>query len=265
MNAVRFTLSAAIAAIAITSTARAQNIFDDFSSGNDNAWTRIDAPAMFLGIPSTYTVENGGYRFRGPVYPNVGMNLPTASVRLDSAASDAQISVDVVNWDHTMTQTASIAARLQQLSPTSFQFYSLTLFPRSVAAPGVSNFRIDRWNPDGVVDNLTANLLFPQVDPGHDFRMVFTIEGTSLRGDLFNLTLNPLVPFHTISVIDAGPSAITGAGVAGLFTTPNPPDLQASTFGPADMTFDNFRVVPAPGAAALLALAGVWAGQRRRS
>ncbi len=58
----------------------AQNVYDDFSSGNDNAWTRIDAPGLFLGIPSTYSVENGGYRLRGPEYPNIASILPTASM-----------------------------------------------------------------------------------------------------------------------------------------------------------------------------------------
>lgn len=258
-----------VATLLITSAltaapALAQNVFDDFSSGNDNAWTRIDAPGLFLGIPSSYSVESGGYRLRGPVYPNIGLNLPTASARVDGAAADSQISVDVVNWNMALTQNASLVARLQQTSPSTFQFYALTFFPVSNAAPGLSNFRIDRWNADGSVDNLTADLLVPQVNPNHDFRLVFTVEGSSLRGDLFNLTLDPLNPFQTISVFDAGPSAIVGVGLPGIFTTPNPPDIGAPTFGPADVTFDNFRVVPAPGAAALMGLAGVVAGRRRR-
>jgi MYXO-CTERM domain-containing protein len=258
-------LVALASACAVPASALAQNVFDDFSSGNDNAWTRVDAPGIFLGIPSTYSVENGGYRLRGPVFPNVGQNLPTASLRVDGAAADSQISVDVTDWDETLTQSASIAARVQQPSPSQFQFYSLTLFMRSNAGPGLSNFRIDRWNADGSVVNLTANLFFPQVDPDHDIRLVFTVEGSSLRGDLFNLTLDPLNPLQTISVIDSGPLAISGVGLPGIMTTPNPPNINAPTFGPADVTFDNFRVVPTPGAIPLLALAGVGLSRRRRS
>jgi hypothetical protein len=132
-----------ILAVGVT-PALAQNVFDDFTSGNDDAWTRVDAPGLFLGIPSTYSVENGGYRLRGPVYPNVGLNLPTASLRVDGAAADSQIGVDLVHWDAGLTQSASIAARVQQVAPTAFQFYSLTFFPASNAGPGFSNFRIDR-------------------------------------------------------------------------------------------------------------------------
>lgn len=242
----------------------AQNVFDDFSSGNDNAWTRIDAPGLFLGIPSTYSVQNGAYRLQGPTYPNIGLNLPTASVRIDGAAADSQISVDLIDWDQSMTQNASVVARLQQTSPASFQFYALTFFPVSNAAPGLSNFRIDRWNADGSVDNLTSNLLFPQVNPDHDFRLVFTVEGSWLRGDLFNLTLDPLNSFQTIGVIDSSPLAISGVGIPGIFTTPNPADINAPTFGPADVRFDNFRVVPAPGSAGIIAVVGLLAGRRRR-
>jgi hypothetical protein len=117
-------VSARLMVSALTGTpALAQNVFDDFSSGNDNAWTRIDAPGLFLGIPSTYSVENGGYRLHGPVYPNIGSILPTASLRVDGAAADSQISVDLIDWDESLTQTASVAARLQQTGPTGFQFY----------------------------------------------------------------------------------------------------------------------------------------------
>ena len=144
------------------------------------------------------------------------------------------------------------------------QFYALTFFPVSTAGPGLSNFRIDRWNADTSIDNLTSNLLFPQVDPTHDFRLVFTIDGSSLRGDLYNLTLDPLNPFQSISVIDNAPAAITGVGLAGLLTNPNPPDINTPTFGPADVTFDNFRVVPAPGALAVISMAGVLISRRRR-
>lgn len=244
--------------------ALAQNVFDDFSSGNDNAWIRIDAPALFFGTPSTYSVENSGYRLRGPVYPNVGLSVPTASLRTGSAAADSQISVDVVDWGQSQNQTASLAARVQEVSPGAFQFYALTFFPISTAGPGLSNFRIDRWNADTSIDNLTSNLLFPQVDPTHDFRLVFTIDGSSLRGDLFNLSLDPLNPFQSISVNDNAPAALSGVGLAGLLTNPNPLDISAPTFGPADATFDNFRVVPVPGAAATLTLVGLLAGRRRR-
>jgi hypothetical protein len=243
----------------------AQYVFDDFSSGNDSAWTRIDAPGIFVGIPSTYSVTDEQYRLQGPVYPTAAGALPTASFRGDGLADNSQVSVDVNDWSDASNQAIAVTGRGQQVAPTAFQFYALVFFPVSNVGPGLSNFRIDRWNADGSIDSLTANAAFPIVDPSHTFRMVLTLDGAHLRGDLFNLSLDPLTPFRSISVNDSGSGAISGLGLPGIMTYPNPADISLPAVGPADATFDNFRVIPAPGAAAMLGGVAQAALRRRRA
>lgn len=249
--------------LACVSNALAQNVFDDFSSGNDNAWTRIDSPALYLGTPSIYAVENEAYRLRQPVFPNVGLNPPTGAVRVDGAAADSQISVDVVNWSSTTNQVISVGARFQQVAPDAFRFYTLSFFPVSNAGPGLSNFRIDRWNPDGTSVSLTNNSFFPIVDPLLTYRMVFTLQGTSLHGDLYSVSGNSTTLLRSVSTVDFG-AAITGVGLPGVLVYQNGVAPGSTTVGPAEATFDNFRVVPAPGAGATLAVAALAASRRRR-
>lgn len=257
------TLHAAVAALlvcAVGSTAHAQNVFDDFSSGNDSAWTRVDAPGLFLGVPSTYSVVSGQYRLQNPAYPVPG-TFPTGAFRPESIAGDSQISVDVTDWNDSTNNVIGLVGRFAPLSATAFTYYSLSFFPTSLAGDGtsLSNLRIDRVNPDGTFTNVTAfnANAFPRVSANDTYRLVFTLSGSSLSGELYNISGTVPTLVSSISGTDSGPGSIA-VGFAGVSVNGN------GTSGPADATFDNFRVVPTPGAAAVLGLGGLLAARRRR-
>ncbi len=263
---------AAAASFAIVATASAQNVFDDFSSGNDNAWSRIDGPALFGLGSSTYSVASGAYTLTTPAYPNFGVAASTASVRPDGAAVNSQISVDVLGF--TGVPVISINARGTQAPSGGFSYYSLSFFPISLATgpngEARSNFRIDRFNADpanpgiSTVTNLTsfdANA-FPAVNPLNTFRMIFTVEGNTLSASLFDLTASSGSALISLSVNDNSSAALLGPGLPSLsvFSNANNPP----SFPSVSATFDNFRVVPAPGAAAALCAGVLFAGRRRR-
>lgn len=254
-------------AFALTQAASAVDVFDDFSSGNDNAWTHLDYPNLFLGIPSSYTVANGQYRIAAPSYPNIQAFLPAVSTRVDTLATDSRISVDITDWNDATNNTMRVYARGVQFASGATQYYSLAFFPTSAAGPGLSNFRVERGNADGTVDLLTPleATVFPIVDPTHIYQMAFTLEGPYLRGDLFDLTTNPSAPLRTLLVTDSGPRALLGPGTVSLGVGANIVFPNAPVIPGAAATFDNFRVIPAPSAAALLGLGGLLAARRRRA
>lgn len=267
MTSVRPSLSrsaalAALVLLGVGASAHAQNVFDDFSSGNDNAWTRSDATGNFAGVPATFSVTNGAYRLQQPAYNPAFGTVPIGSFRADSFAASSQLSVDVPDWNDATNNVIALSARLSQPTASTFQFYMLSFFPTSGAgtpANPASNLRIDRWNPDFSVTNITAfsSNAFPRVSNTDVYRMVFTLEGTSLLGQLYNISGASPVLITSVQAIDSGPSSLSiGVGGIGLYAN--------GTAGPADATFDNFRVVPAPGAAAMLGLAGLFAARRRR-
>jgi hypothetical protein len=260
---------------AAASTAAAQNVFDDFSSGNDAAWSRLDGPGLFGLGTSNYSVANGGYTLRTPSIPNVGLAVPTSSVRADGAAVDSQISVDVTGFSG--VPVISLVARGFQSPSGGYNYYNLVFFPisRATGPSGeeLSNFRIDRWNANpavpgtSTITNLTSfnGNAFPAVKATNTFRLIFTLEGSRISGSLFDLTDAPTEALVDFSITDDGPGALLGPGVPGVSVVFNTPSDPIATFPSVSATFDNFRVVPSPGAAALLALGGVVTARRRRA
>lgn len=254
-------LIAAVASIlAVAAAAHAQSVFDDFSSGNDNAWTRIDATGIYAGAPSTYSVTSGQYRIQQPAYNPVFGTLPVGSHRVDGFALNSQISVDVADWSDNTNNVITISSRLSQPTASTFQFYTLSFFPTSGAGDGssLSNLRIDRWNANLTIDSVTpfSTEAFPRVSNAGTYRLVFTLMGASLTGQLFDISGTSPLLIKTVGATDTNP---LGPGIPGLGVYGN------GGAGPADATFDNFRVVPAPGAAALLSIGGLLAARRRRS
>jgi hypothetical protein len=126
--------------------------------------------------------------------------------------------------------------------------------------------QIRRWNAISanlsaptLLTSLTGNAFSNTIVNTDVYRMNLTVEGNVVSASLFNLSQNPISPLLTLSAIDDAP---LGAGISGVRLASNTGDaMQVFATG---ATFDNFRVIPAPGAAALLGMAGTLAARRRR-
>lgn len=243
--------------LAGTSTvALAQNVFDDFSSGNDNAWLRVDAPGITFGRPSSYAVTGGAYRIGTPAN---SAGFAAYSFRPDAVAIDSQISVDILNWDPNVGTFAAITGRAFQNAQGGLQYYTVAFLSRSITYPGQSNLAIYRDNGDGTIDSLAGTDPFALATPGQSFRLVMTLSGATISGEIFDLATGSSI--RSQSFTDTSSRAILGPGGPGLaVATFTPTGANEATFA----TFDNFRVIPAPGAAAMLALGGLLASRRRR-
>jgi hypothetical protein len=253
--------SAAVVAVLLlaaagTSSARAQNVFDDFSSGNDNAWLRVDAPAIVFGTPSSYTVTGGGYRIGTPAN---ALGRSAYSFRLDGIAVDSQISVDILNWNPDVGTAAAISARAFQNAAGNLQYYTLAFLSESITYPGRSNLGLYRFNGDGTSTLLTGNAPFTKVTAGQSLRMVMTLTGRNITGEIFDIATGTSLSSQNFK--DNSSRAILGPGAPGLEVATFTPSGNEATYA----TFDNFRVVPGPGAASLIGVGGLLVARRRRS
>lgn len=239
-NSTALLRAAALAASALIAPASfAQSIVDDFSSGNDNTWTRFDGNLTLLGIPSSFTVVGGGYQISSPSVPNPGFQPIISSVRTDAVNADAVISVDITDWSGPVN-TGLIARG--QVSDSSF--YQVFFTPVSLLAPNTSNLSIARFNavPGSPILNRTilgGGTPFPQVDQQHDYRIVMNQTGSLIQATLVDITTATVV--HSLVVIDEGPGSFQVSGVAGVSMYSN--DFSGnSMLPPFSVTFDNFRV-----------------------
>ncbi len=238
----RLNLLAAVACSLATSAATmAQSTFDDFSSGTDTAWTRIDGPMLGLGVPSTYSVVNHAYRLQGPAYPSTDL-LPTTSFRADCDGLNMRITTDITSYNDALKQNMSIGARLS-LSPSGiYRFYDFAFTNHGFNFPTNAVLSIYRWNGDGSATDV-AFLTFPanSINPAHDLRLEFILDGNDLTGNLYDLTISDSVPVRSVHAVDSSPLALMEPGWPGVMVSSN--DFRPNA-RPTDVTYDNFSVTP---------------------
>lgn len=234
------------------SSAEAGYLFDDFSSGSDASWRHFDFPWMLDGTASTYSVEHGQYRLRGPASTDPLVTaLSTVSTRQIGFSGVTEVSVDIIDWNDGVDPVISLYNGFSQTGNMTFEYAGLQFTPVD-AASGLSHLTVE----GEAVDTIS----FPTVDPSHVLRLSLTRDGVwpggVLIGRIFDLTQDPNVPLATVTV----PIPMTSQGSPGLGVS-----AQAGAGAPADVTFDNFRVLPAPGPAAMLGLVvSPLLGRRRR-
>lgn len=253
-------LVAAAACLLATAPAHAQNVFDDFDDGNDNGWTRYQ-PLSAFGFGGTYSFPSGAYRMQAAASPNpaaLGVQR-VGSLLTGVAVTDFSASVDITGWNDASTTGIGIFARLQQVGLGTTDGYYLHV---NLGGAGTPEIVLDRLTNEAASLPSPAAAPLPAIGQGTALRLTLEGIGSQLVGRVFRLS-DLGTPLATISYNDANPYA---SGAIGIGTT----GLIASSTGipinsPLDATFDNFRLVPAPGAAALLGLAGLVASRRRRA
>ena len=219
-------------------TGRAQS--DDFNDGNDTGWTRFDPFAPF-GAPASFTFPAGAYSIQSAPSPSPGTlgASRAASLRNDVSYTVFNVTFDVVDWNNTLNQAFGALARVNQLGLGTTDGYAFTY-----ATGGTIDIsRVLNEAPTGLGSaSITLN-------PANDYRFVFSGNGTSLSGQVFDLA-NLSAPLATLNVTDA----MFASGNAGFVVFDNTP---AGT-GSAAATFDNYvGAVPEPSAHLLLVAGGI--------
>jgi hypothetical protein len=206
---------------------------DDFNDGNDTGWTRYDPFASLGANIVQWSYPNGGYRIRTLVpSPNFALAGPGRGGSLRSEIyTDFYISVDLVNWNNSLPQSAGILARVTNAGLGSTLGYAFTWDrgnPTSDTAGDVDISRITGEAPTGVTVTGSDRL---HIEPGKSYRLVFIGRGPTLEGRVYEL---PDTTTPKVAVIGTDSTYVSGAGGLVIY------DNSTGGTNVCDVTFDNF-------------------------
>jgi hypothetical protein len=235
----RTSILAALLCSLAAAGAQAQQVVDDFSSGNDAAWDRLDGPGVWLGIPSSYTFGNNAYRMQVPAYQSP-VAYVTGSFHPGTRAVDSRTSIDVVEWNNSLRQNFMLFARETQFGPDpdQFQAYTCTLSNRAYDAAGIAVFWLARLTDGGQWTTLSSTTFANSLlNPAHDFRIELTVVGRDIVGKLYDINASTVSPMRTLQFHDSASGYVGDAGVSGIAVVTN---YFVGQNHPCDVTFDNF-------------------------
>ncbi|MGD9688894.1 MAG: hypothetical protein AB7K52_01940 [Phycisphaerales bacterium] len=229
------------------------DVIEDWSSGNDAAWSRLD----FLSSPpgpvnlggSSYTVAGGTYTIasNSPL-PALPSQLGAVSVFGPSIVSNAFSN-----------GTLSTTVRINDSTTEAFLIARGNLALGNYYNMNIGASRGGVFLSINVFSGFTSgaslgNVNIPAIMPGTDYNVAFTFEGSALSGKVWPVGApEPMAP--QISILDATYSAgAVGLGVSTFFNTQGP---ISATYGPVSF-------IPGPGTAALAGLA-LLSSRRRRA
>jgi MYXO-CTERM domain-containing protein len=237
---------------------------DNFNDGNDAGWARYETLAPF-GAGGTYSFPSGGYEISAPASPDantLGPNRVGAIADGVTVGNSFTASVDVVNWSRAAFTAIGIAARGSNIGLGTTDAYVAHV---DVGGTGDSNGEAEAFieRVDGEQTDLSslasAAGTFPLPDPSEGgLHLVFTGDGSLLTLSVYDVN-NLTTPLVTVSGTDSTyTSGAVGLLTSGLIDV----NTGAITNSPLDATYDNFSVVPEPGALGVLGL-GVLALRRK--
>jgi hypothetical protein len=212
---------------------------DDFSSG-DGAWTRY-SPLTPFGGGATYSFPvGGGYEISTPASPSPGSLGPNraGSFRSDFTYSTFSVATDVSSWNPADDQAIGVLGRLSNVGLGQTDGYLFAFFPKE------GDIAINRIDNEGVT---VLGGALSAIDPTKQYRLVFTGNGGTLTGSIYDLS-NPGSPLATTTVTDSKYTS----GFSGLFVAGTIPSGVAS---PTDATFARYSAtVPEPSTYAMFGL-----------
>jgi hypothetical protein len=206
---------------------------DDFSHG-DSLWSRQDpiyqaypdaGPQVTFSFPAS-----GGYRIQTAPSPDPS-NLYMGrggSLRADVTYGDSfYVAADLLNWDDTTEQVASVMARVTNPGPGSTSGY---LFGYTTSSPGASQGQLGIYL---VANEFNAPLKTAGIRlyPTNSYRLVFFGQGSDLEGRVYQLP-NTNTPLCSLSVVDGNWSS----GVSGLAQADESASMDAAT----DVTYGHY-------------------------
>ena len=205
-----------------------QIIVDDFNDGNDTGWTRSNPLAPFGGTASYAFPNDNSYRIKPDPSPNPAAfgSGRAGSFRPEVYTNSFHISVDLVAWDNFIPQDVGILAFVNTPGAGTLNCY---VFSYDVDSGSMFLSRLDNEVA------ISMGSFDVDLDPTHDYRLIFQGFLGDMRGDLFDLT-SPEFSLGAIFTRDTTYSS----GPCGIFVAHG----VADGGGIADATFDNYRSSP---------------------
>lgn len=212
--------------------ATAQVEMDNFDDSNDTEWLRYDPLAPFE-LSAAYSFPNGGYRLRTPYITGQAANPGRAGTTRSQVYTDFYVSVDIVDWNDSLPQSAGLLARINTPGLQSTTGYAFTWDRGNTNSSTSGDVDISRITGEAPTGITVAGSDAIHFEPGEKYRMVFIGKGTVLEGRVYKLpdTSTPLV---TITGSDPAVDPYL-SGVNGMVIYDNSGGRQ-----PTDVTFDNF-------------------------
>lgn len=212
--------------------ATAQVEMDDFDDGNDAGWQRYDPLAPF-GLSAAYSFTNGGYRLRTPYITGQAANPGRAGTTRPQAYTDFYVSVDIVDWNDSLPQSAGLLARINTPGLQATTGYAFTWDRGNTNSSTSGDVDISRITGEAPTGITVAGSDAIHFEPGEKYRMVFIGKGATLEGRVYKL---PDTSTPIITVIGTDPAADPYlSGMNGMVIYDNSGGRQ-----PTDVTFDNF-------------------------
>lgn len=219
---------------------------DDFSDENIDEYVALDRIGTLLGQPfGAVSLADSALKLSVPSSP-VAEFGPSAMLieQQHINFTDFSISIDILDFDRSLAQIFGVTARTKEtgVGTTDGYFASAFLDPTddNRMTGGINISRFD----DEFPNVLAATIGTPQafaMDPGRDYQLRFSGEGSNLRSQIFDRD-DLTMPLATLEISDDTYTS----GFSGIFT------LGANFLKPTaettrgDTTFDNYSLSAVP-------------------
>jgi hypothetical protein len=231
--------------IALPILARADDnleFFDALTNAADtNNWIQV---IDYSDEQGGFSISNGGYRMQAESLGGTDIAVIDA-YPAGLVYTNCQVSLDVINWNRypwpSNLAAINIFARANNFNNAStgygYLFYFQPNGDTTIPYDGKAEAGIFRIDPGSSV-TFNQGSEFP-ININDPYRLVFTVNGTSLTGQIFDLTnlVNPVFTFQTTD------NKYTSGGSVGIFAND---DAAVEGYGnkPVDFTVNNFRAGP---------------------
>ncbi len=194
----------------VTGEAGAQS--DDYEDGNDDGWTQFH-PLAAAAVPSPFSFPGGAYQLAVGPSPSVGVAGPSraSAFRLDQTYARFCVMVDVLDFTAGEETSITLLARVQP-NPAAGAVNGLALSYQTKD----KDFEINRITNEAPA---RRSLRVPvTLDPGRDYRFVFSGNGGVLFGRIYDLA-NLAIP--VVEVVGSDASLISGGTGIAVFSDEN--------------------------------------------
>jgi hypothetical protein len=258
MKNILITVTCAVAALLMSALPQVQaQITDDFSDLNDTAnpaWTHLSGDVGSTG--QTWDASTGQYHLTAPGnanFPGPPLNVLNGYGFVGShtgpISANSTVAADFVDFPKGVF---GVAARLNGLNGIN-QLTGYGYAYEPFAAGGLGEMVLYQITGASLNDIGSQQVT---LDPNKDYRFVLDVAGTTITGQVFDLSNGLQVGGKTVT------NAAFASGYGGVFGY-----THVSLYDQANFTLDNFAITPEPATSALIMFGAGAIGliRRRRS